>query len=136
MRLETESGLVIENPTDEQIRDALAGLNGQEYGRNTFATLTRGDNPLAYMQTAGGPKEFTIEYREGEKQYGTPDDVAYENAVRLFESYNRNDEAWRTMVEWPELIEQTREPIWTKVLAVAVTLLVLVAIVLLYLSTR
>ena len=133
MRLETEDGPAVEEPTGEQIREALSGLTGRA---DSFAILTRRDRPLEYLQTAGENHEFVVEYHEGRKHYRAEADVLpLEKVAALFEAYNRGDEAWRDMAAWQNVTKETSGSAWVKALILAVAL-ALVAVILYVSFTR
>jgi hypothetical protein len=126
MRLETEAGTVIEEPSDEKIRDVLAHLDGSAPG-NSFAILTRSDEPIEYLQTGGGPNTFLVEYRENDRQFrGADENLPYETTAAMLTSYRRGDDAWRSMVAWVDVTEEVlgrparrRPPIYSALLLIA-----------------
>ena len=133
MRLETEDGPAVEEPTGEQIRETLTGLSGRP---GAFAILTRQDRPLEYLQTAGENHQFVVEYHEGRKHCRAEADVLpLEEVAALFEAYNRGDEAWREMAAWKDVTKEISGSAWVKVLILAVTL-ALVAVILYVSFTR
>jgi hypothetical protein len=85
MRLELENGEILSEPSPEALEAALRRLDGEE---NTFAILDseRGDNN--YLQAAGGPERFVVEYRETGRHFSC-EDVLFETVAALFESYRR-----------------------------------------------
>lgn len=130
MRLATEEGSGIDEPTDEQLREALSGLGGPA---GSFAVLTRADRPPEYVQTAGEADQFLVEYREGKKHHRAEGEtLPLEKVVALFQAYNRGDEAWREMVPWQDVTKEISGSRWVKFLILAVAV-VLVAVIL-YLS--
>ena len=130
MRLETEEGPAIEEPTDEQIREALAGLGGES---GTFAILTRQDAPCEYVQTGGEENAFVVEYHENDRQYRATDDaLPLDKTAALFQAYNRGDERWREMVRWEDVTHEIKGRPWIKIAIIAAALAV--SAVILYLS--
>jgi len=133
MRLETEEGPAVEAPTDEQLREALAGLGGPS---GSFAILTRQDRPLEYIQTAGETDQFIVEHHEGRNHYRAEADVLpLDQVAALFDAYNRGDEAWRRMVPWQDVTREVSGSAWVKVLILAVAF-ALVAVILYVSFTR
>jgi hypothetical protein len=59
MRLETENGTGLDDPSPFALRQALSALDGVT---NSYASLTAADG--SYIQAGGGPSEFTLEIRE------------------------------------------------------------------------
>jgi len=130
MRLETEKGSAIDEPTDEQLREALSGLGG---AAGSFAILTRADRPPEYVQTAGEAGQFLVEYREGKKHHRAEGEaLPLQEVVALFQAYNRGDETWREMVPWQDVTKEISGSRGVKFLILAVAV-VLVAVIL-YLS--
>ena len=132
MRLETEEGSVIDDPTGEQLRETLAGLGGAS---GAFAILTRADEPLALIQTHGEAGQFAVEYHENATHYLAEDRaLPLETIVAMFQAYNRGDPAWREMATWKDITAELANSgsSWVKVLILAVAA-VLVAVIL-YLS--
>ena len=130
MRLETEEGSAIDEPTDENLREALSGLGG---AAGSFAILTRADRPPEYVQTAGEADQLLVEYREGKKHHRAEGEaLPLQEVVALFQAYNRGDEAWREMVPWQDVTKEISGSRWGKFLILAVAV-VLVAVIL-YLS--
>lgn len=86
-------------PDPEALERALRRLDGEE---NSFAILDseRGENH--YLQTAGGPDLFTVEYRESGRHFRS-DDVALDTVLALFKSYRRDDDWWRSAVSWTDV---------------------------------
>lgn len=123
MRLESEGGLLIEYPTDELLREALADLANDS--NNSFAILERRDKPPEYLQALGGPEAFILEYHEGGQHYRATDEkLPFDMAVALFSAYNRGDD-WRPMVEWQDVtVEIMGRPVRPLTRAMYVLLLV------------
>lgn len=59
MRYESQSGFVVDDPSDAQLDELLGRLDGRN---NSFASLTAHEG--SYIQVGGGPDEFTVEIRE------------------------------------------------------------------------
>ncbi len=105
----------IENPTDAQIAEALAGAD-------EFAILLKSD--LVYMQAAPlnppqrglsrnrrdptplPPGEFHLEHQDGslDEHYQVESgSVTFDQVVAAFQSYARGDDAWRTAFSWSKM---------------------------------
>lgn len=56
---ESESGESFDDPSENELDQLLSDLDGVG---NSFAYLTRSDG--SYVQVGGGPKNFTVEWRE------------------------------------------------------------------------
>jgi hypothetical protein len=132
MRLEPAEGADIENPTPEQIRQVLAGV-GTASGE--YAILNRSDDPPEYLQLAGEGNAFTVEYREGDRQFREPKEaVALETAVTMFQAYARGDEKWRTLVQWTDVTDEIRKPRWPAIIIGIIILAVVAAIIAIQIS--
>jgi hypothetical protein len=59
IRYESQSGPRLDDPTEEELDEALFRLDGVG---NSYAYLTAPDG--SYVQVGGGPTEFTVEMRE------------------------------------------------------------------------
>ncbi len=129
MRLEPAEGPAIENPTADQIRQVLAAL-GKASGE--YAILNRRDEPPEYLQTSGEGSAFTIEYREGDRQYREPKEaVPLETVVAMFQAYARGEEKWRSMVQWTDVtdeVEKTRWPAYVIGIIIVVIVAAIIAI--------
>jgi phage host-nuclease inhibitor protein Gam len=133
MYLETEAGQRIDDPTSEQIRRTLSSLGP----KNSFATLGLSDESDDYIQATADGKTFTVEYCEARRQWQSANPaVSFQEVAEMFMAYNRGDEAWRTMTDWQDITADRAGPRWAKLLLVAVLGLLVLAAVLLYLSTR
>ena len=99
MRLELENGRVIQEPDERALEEALRSLDGEE---NSFAILDpeRGDN--SFLQTAGGPDTFVVEYRESLQQFSS-ESVALETVISLFKACRQGTDSWRYAVPWKNI---------------------------------
>lgn len=98
-RLETERGAPVADPTEDDIADALRGLDGDT---NRFAILSRAAS--AFLQVHGSSTDgFLMEYRESAD---TPlfrcneDPVALAVAQQTFVRYLQQDPAWKAHLSW------------------------------------
>ena len=102
LRLETEHGTTLTNPSSGQIAQALSSLDGKS---NAFAILARADQ--VYVQTSGsGSSGFVLEYRDGDEashfqasNKSLPLDVIQD----VFEKYAQGDSAWKESLVWEPL---------------------------------
>jgi len=93
--------LDLDGPDIEDLRLALAAVG--KHGAS-FVILTRSARPLAYMQTKGGPSGFLVEYRENGRQFQSADQNLSDDITEaLFLSYKRDNNAWRTQVDWRDV---------------------------------
>jgi len=132
MRLETENGPVLENPSAEQLRETLVSLGG---AAGSFAILTRQDEPLAYLQTSGEKDSFFVEYREGDKQFRAANEsLTLEETAAIFQDYLAGGSRWLNLVEWTEDAEEVAgsEPRWVVPVLFGVVLLLVIAGICLY----
>ena len=112
MKLETESGTTIEQPTHEQIDSTLRELVISGGG---FAILSQSEQ--VYIQTAeNGEGECTLEYREGSEESHfccTNEELSIDDVIGAFQEYANNHDAWKTRFPWrslytdPDAQEQT-----------------------------
>ncbi|MCA9298237.1 MAG: hypothetical protein KDA28_04175, partial [Phycisphaerales bacterium] len=94
--LQMEDGTHIVSPTPEVLESALRSLDGQ----NSFAILAR--ESMSYMQTASHDDgTFALEYQEGslDEHFETAA-CSLDDVIRAFQSYARDDDAWRTAFPW------------------------------------
>ncbi len=103
MTFSDSTGLEIRNPTDVQIRSALADLNAQGDGES-FAILA-GDT--GYVQVAGDPAAgFIVEYQEGgpDRQYQSKRaDYSVEEVAAMMIAYRDGLVQWSEVGEWSKL---------------------------------
>jgi hypothetical protein len=100
--------LDLDRPDIEDIRRVLAAVG--KHG-DSFVILAQSDRPLAYMQTKGGPAGFLVEYRENGRQFRAEDENLPDDMTEaLFLSYERNNDAWRTLVCWRDVSTEIKSP--------------------------
>ncbi|MBA7714369.1 hypothetical protein ES703_123391 [subsurface metagenome] len=109
MRLLMGNGQVIREPDDKTIKDAIHSLRGNYGEEPGFAILdlerTEGDGNF-FMQTAGGPDTFIVEYRDGIKKrqyYSKNEKLEQRTVILLFQAYGRGDESWKCKVSWRDM---------------------------------
>lgn len=130
MRLETEEGAPIEDPTEDQIRQALQGL-GRESG--TFALLARREEPHEYMQTTGEGNAFIVEFHEGGRHFrATNEEMAFDATLALLASYRRGDDGWRTTTLWKDVTKEVAGARWPIIAAIGAVTAALIAVILYY----
>lgn len=100
LRLILEKGSLIDNPTSEQIADALSSLDADG---NSFAILERTET--TYIQTGFQKSgEYIIEYQEGslDQHYQTvARDV--QQVIAMFQAYAVGHDTWQQECEWNKL---------------------------------
>jgi hypothetical protein len=130
MRLETEDGPAIENPTEDQIRQAIEGI-GRESG--SFAILKRCEEPPECIQTSGEGHAFIMECHEVDKHFRAADEqMTLEATLALFQAYNRGGDAWRGMAQWQDVTREAAGARWPVVALIGVVTAALVALILYY----
>jgi len=98
--LRLQSGLTVQDPSEEQISDLLVGLSGP----SEFAILSRA--PDTYIQTRpAGNGLFRLEYQDGglDRHFAAASPPEREQVVAAFQGYQRGDDAWRRQLEWVRL---------------------------------
>jgi hypothetical protein len=99
MELTLESGRVIADATEDDIRSSIEGED--------FAILAADD--LNYMQCAEQtepPDEYILEYQEGslDEHYQAVDGpITLDRVIEAFLKYLRGDESWRFDSEWEKM---------------------------------
>jgi hypothetical protein len=130
MRLETQEGRAAEDPSEDQIRQAIEGI-GRESGG--FVILTGRETPLEYVQTSGDEKGFVVEWHQGDRHLRATDEtMTLDAAVALFQAYGRGDEAWSGMARWEDVTSEARGPRWQIVVLIGVATAALAALILYY----
>ena len=110
MRLTLGDGRAIADPTHEGIEEALRNLEG---GSGSFALLEDESEEAVdlFLQGAGGPEGFIIEYSEVVAQhedeiearhFRARQEVTHETLVVMFQSYALRDGTWKGMVAWED----------------------------------
>ena len=98
MKLETEDGTPISQPSDQDIEVSLARLDGK---RSSFAILNR--DAMTYIQTAGTYESgYVLEYQDKdiEHHYRALGSVTHEEVVLAFQRYAKGDPSWKGDFEW------------------------------------
>src|SRR5450755_593428 len=99
MRLEYESGKIIENPTEADVRDRLRG--------ERFAVLKA--RPGTYLQCAeqnDEPFEYLLEYQEEDTDHhyhAVEEPLPLEQVLAVFCKYLCGDESWKTDIRWEKM---------------------------------
>ena len=99
MRLEFESGKIIPNATEADIRAHLKG--------EAFMVLTA--RPGTYLQCAeqnDDPWEYLLEYQEEDTEHhfhAVAEPIALEQVLSAFCRYLRGDETWKTDFQWEKM---------------------------------
>lgn len=99
MKLETETGGTIKNPSSAQIEDALRKLADSGGG---FAILSQDE--MTYLQAAGNREDgFVVEYQDGDVDAhyaATQASAPLGDVEKAFRLYAMGDAGWKTMFEW------------------------------------
>ena len=101
MKFEVEGEAPIDQPTAAQVDEGLRTLQPSE---RTFAILARED--WTYIQTAfDGDGTFVLEYQDGslEQHYRASRPLLLQEVIGAFQSYLRQDGAWRSGILWERL---------------------------------
>ena len=99
LKLELESGAIINSPTDADFRS----IEGQE-----FAILSGADSNT-YLQCAEQtepPWEYVLEYQEGslDNHYrALGDNIKFDQILVAFRKYRDGDPSWRTDFNWERM---------------------------------
>ena len=99
MELTLESGRVVPDPTEDDIRSSIEG--------EEFAIL--GDDPDTYIQCAEQrepPYEYVLEYQDGslDRHYQAVDGpITLDRVVAAFRKYLRRDPSWRSNFRWEKM---------------------------------
>ena len=103
MKLEMFDGRVIEDPTEDEIRTELAGLDDAQ--GDGFAILFSPNDH--FMQTAGDSSNgFVLEYQEGSLDHhyhATDDEITLDQVTKVFLDYNSGSSDWRTAFNYEKL---------------------------------
>jgi hypothetical protein len=101
MILELEDGTTIERPTDAEIHDALATLQGDM--ANSFAIL--GQDQLTYMQAAPMDEGYILEFQDGDvsRHYQAVNLLPLSAVIEAFQFYCRGDDTWKLKTQWQRL---------------------------------
>ncbi|MDJ0941464.1 MAG: hypothetical protein QNJ00_17005 [Woeseiaceae bacterium] len=120
-------GTEVPGDVDEAtIEHALRRLDD---GRDAFVILQLSNQ--TYMQVAGGPGNFKLEYQDGsiEEHYScSRNDLSADDVVNAFLSYFRVDNRWRKDYPWEPLdlgiAPQSKGRVFTIIFAAAVILII------------
>lgn len=101
MILELEDGTTIERPSDDQIHDALATLQGDL--ANSFAILSL--NEMSYIQAAPMDEGYVLEFQDGDisQHYQAVNLLPLSAIIEAFQAYNRDDDTWKLKTQWQRL---------------------------------
>jgi hypothetical protein len=98
MRLELEDGAVFEQPSEDDIDQALDTLVRND---NSYAILSQDE--MTYIQASVSPDaDYDLEYQAGdtEHHYRVSEPVLHSKVVAAFKHYAQNDPAWKTEYNW------------------------------------
>ncbi len=107
LRLSLENWTVIDNPTPDQIADALSSLDADG---NSFAILEQTDTTYiqAGLQSTG---EYVIEYQDGslDKHYQSITRNS-QQLMAMFRAYAEGHDTWKQQCEWNKIDLQPETP--------------------------
>jgi hypothetical protein len=99
MTLDICGDKTIQNPTEDEIRQAVSTLDN----KNNDAFLVLEINDMTYMQTSGDPKDgFILEYQENDVKhhYQSKRELAADEVVKALVLYSVGSDDWKQMAEW------------------------------------
>jgi hypothetical protein len=99
-KLSLENDTIIDNPTSNQIAQALSTLNTTN---NTFAILEFDD--MTYIQTAmENTQEFVLEFQDGSlvKHYQTNVEDLHQ-VLTEFQGFLESRETWKQTIDWQKI---------------------------------
>ncbi len=97
-RLTLGGGGSVQNPELAQIIKAISTLQGQ---LDSFLIFEKQEQH--YMQTIGGPDNFTLEYRDGSKDRHYQCKASRNMVIQAFQAYAQDDDSWRKICDWEKL---------------------------------
>ena len=96
MKLELESGTVIQDATEADIRSRLQG--------QAFAILSEtADSYVQFARQQDGPLEYVLEYQDASLDHhfcATDASISLERVVSAFIGYLRRESGWRSEFNW------------------------------------
>lgn len=100
MRLTLQNWTLIDNPTSDQISDAISSLNA---GGNAFAILEKTD--ATYFQTFLEPTgEYIVEYQDGSLDEHYKSSVFdMQQLITMFQSYAAGGDTWKQQCDWSKM---------------------------------
>ena len=93
MNIETASGFTARNVSPEQLKENLAGLDGD----NDFLILSDGQE---YLQCAWSRSGFIAEYQDASGHYSSEAGLPLQTIEQLFSAYLAHSADWRSLVVW------------------------------------
>lgn len=109
MTLESDTDLKVENPSADQIRDAVAELPNRE---GSFVILSSSSRD--YIQAAADRKaRFTLEYQEGDntRHFRAKEKLPQASVADVLVGYCRGDSKWKATVTWQHETSGTTSPV-------------------------
>lgn len=100
MRMETPDGNVVQQPSVDAMADALRSLAGAG-----TVSLVGSDDPQSYMRATGGPREFTLEYRDEltQRRFASGAGQSEDTAIMLMKSYLKGKADYKQIISWHEI---------------------------------
>lgn len=109
MTLESDTDLKVENPSADQIRNAVAELPNRE---GSFVILSSSSRD--YIQAAADRNaRFTLEYQEGDKtrHFHAKEKLPQASVVDVLVRYSRGDSKCKATVTWQHEISGATSPV-------------------------
>ncbi|MFC1736344.1 hypothetical protein ACFL1X_09510 [Candidatus Hydrogenedentota bacterium] len=100
MKLEIGRNKAVDNPTKDQIAEAIASLRAED---GSFVVLSHNEN--TYIQAAPDVDAgFRVQFQEGAPEcfYEAANNLSTDAAIQLFQAY-LNRENWKGMTGWQKL---------------------------------
>lgn len=102
--LDVSDGSLITDPTDDQIRQAVMGLESEDDG--AFVILNHTDETATYIQSAGDSAPgFELEYQVGgtDQHFRATALIDSEQLIAALIAYRNGDASWQTAREWEQM---------------------------------
>ena len=103
--LNISDNTLIAQPTDEQIRQAIVGLDIQQ--DTSFAILFPTNEPDTYIQTSGDTRNgFDLEYQVGDtdNHFRALSQLDAEQTIAAFIAYRDSNDGWHTKHQWEQIL--------------------------------
>jgi len=100
-----------EQPTEQQIDEAIRSLDGQG---DSFVILSSDAEEGGFVQAAGGPDQFVVEYCEGSdgRHWQSAGEQPADVVIRLFLAFKRCDNSYKTAIPWRDFREVVDQLAW------------------------
>jgi len=102
MRLDLSNGQRVADPDDQAVEVALWSVaEGEEYA--ILIDDEKGEQH--FIQVAKASEAYSVEYREGERQYRS-NQLPLETVIRVFQAYRKRDKSWKEGVLWTDISDE------------------------------